>query len=464
MKFRHFMKKWFSLESRTPRELFAMISIYYFFLIILLFFLPFSPAFIPFAYIPIVHISIISDYMYGILANFLFIVISYIYVLLGYNYKIPSLEYKFLLSSIVFTVLVMLMINHFTRLYDEKRKKIAKSMEQLAVSYENLEVTQTKLFSLTEITRALLTVKNKDKLISELIKYLNRYMLYRDIIYFNFKDNEYFIQEKLGCEDIDELDLLDYINNMLRINKEVHIFSRDEFANGQICPYSRIMLAPIYKNEKSRGILLTCHDNDWLHKEDRDIMAILVDQLGLIFDKIELIEDTKQMAITDVGTKLYNQRFFFDHLEKRFEISRDKNFPLSVVIFDVDNFKEINDNYGHLTGDRVLEELADLLITNIREEDVLARYGGDEFALILPDTGQETAYKISKRMVAQISDYVFKTNDDKIIKASISGGVANYPECRVENHVNLVECADKALYQSKEKGRNTVTLRACNYT
>jgi diguanylate cyclase (GGDEF)-like protein len=166
------------------------------------------------------------------------------------------------------------------------------------------------------------------------------------------------------------------------------------------------------------------------------------------------VSNLQSLAATDVLTGLVNRRQFNHQLDS--EIARAKRYrgPLSLALFDIDDFKKVNDFYGHPTGDRILQELGKLISGNVRESDTSARYGGEEFALILPETGQIDAYELLERLRAMIERTVFCLPDNPMT-VTISVGVAQLDPEHAESY-ELIEKADAALYQAKKQGKNQV--------
>jgi|GEM_PF-1686609 len=166
------------------------------------------------------------------------------------------------------------------------------------------------------------------------------------------------------------------------------------------------------------------------------------------------VSKLQSLAATDGLTGLINRRQF--NLQLDSEIARSKRYrnPLSLALFDIDDFKKINDFYGHPTGDRILQELGHLISTNVRESDISARYGGEEFALILPETGQIDAYELLERLRLMIEHTVFCLPDNPMT-VTISVGVAQLDPDHAESY-DLIERADAALYQAKKQGKNQV--------
>lgn len=157
----------------------------------------------------------------------------------------------------------------------------------------------------------------------------------------------------------------------------------------------------------------------------------------------------------DPGTGIYNRRFFYQRLIHEVQLAGRTRRPLSLVFIDVDDFKRVNDRYGHLVGDQVLRLVARSLYRGIREEDVVARWGGEEFALLLPDTGQEEASVVAERVRRLVANGCTRCSEGEIT-VTISLGVATYPRCG-RTASDLVRMADRALYSAKAH-KNEVAL------
>lgn len=424
----------------------------YLFIFAVFFVLPLMPALIPVLYLPVIYFTVLSDLRSSLLVNTLYLVLIAFYMVLKTGI-LPQHIIPYFLSAGIYTYSSVLIIEHFTRSYQEKQKELSDSMENLAASYRNLESTQTKLMALTWITKELLKYENMDKLLDRIIDLLNNYLLYENIVYFSKTADGFVSKKKMGFEGRDEYKVLEYLNELNNnVEPEVQVANGNFY--GQDC---RIMYIPFLKSGEFQGLLLVMDETEWSSEEDKYVLDVLSDHINLIFDKIQLIEDTQELAVTDQGTNLYNQRFFYNRLTDIFELSREKNYCFSVVIFDVDNFKDINDEYGHLTGDIILEELGEIMVNNVRNNDIVARYGGDEFALILPKTGRKNACSISRRILKAVEGFIFAGKEgNEHIYTSLSGGIASYPEIEVEEAGGLVQKADEALYKSKQRGKNRV--------
>lgn len=163
-------------------------------------------------------------------------------------------------------------------------------------------------------------------------------------------------------------------------------------------------------------------------------------------------------ALRDALTKAYNRKYFLDQLETEIAYARRHRTPLSLVMFDVDHFKRINDTYGHLAGDFVLTKLAKISMATVRTEDIFARYGGEEFCVICRGVPLPNAGTLGERLRVVVESTAFE-HEGKAIPVTISVGVAASPDLPVENAAQLIAGADEALYEAKRGGRNRVLLK-----
>jgi diguanylate cyclase (GGDEF)-like protein len=165
----------------------------------------------------------------------------------------------------------------------------------------------------------------------------------------------------------------------------------------------------------------------------------------------------EEMAITDELTGLYNRHFVWQELKSEFSRTRRFRLDLSCLMIDLDHFKEVNDRYGHPAGDLILKKIASLLSENSREPDTLARFGGEEFIVILPQTDAKGAIVQAERIRMEVERHAFPIEANQSLQLTISIGVASYPDERVKQFEDLVKIADDALYVSKNSGRNRVS-------
>jgi diguanylate cyclase (GGDEF)-like protein len=180
-------------------------------------------------------------------------------------------------------------------------------------------------------------------------------------------------------------------------------------------------------------------------------------ELAREIDERKRIQDELQkLARTDSLTGLFNRGYFFEIAEKEFAKACRYNRPLSVAILDLDLFKDVNDTYGHLVGDRALIHVGNILRKMIRKPDIAARYGGEEFVVLLPETDHAAALDFAERLRELMENSPVKNNSDRI-KLTISIGVASmYEDAIEETFDHLISQADQVLYQAKRNGRNQV--------
>ena len=168
-----------------------------------------------------------------------------------------------------------------------------------------------------------------------------------------------------------------------------------------------------------------------------------------------------QQAISDSLTGLYNNAYCKHFLKVDLQKAKRQGYPISLIMADLDNFKQVNDEYGHITGDLVLKEIAAILTKTIRLTDVAARYGGEEFALILPYTNTNKAITLADRIIKAVHSHSFTIKETTLdLKLTISLGIATYPD-HAASMTELFERADQALYKAKQQGKNcwTTTLQ-----
>lgn len=181
----------------------------------------------------------------------------------------------------------------------------------------------------------------------------------------------------------------------------------------------------------------------------------VVREMQLKLEHAKLVKKLEELAITDALTKLYNSRFFFQQLKSEIERHVRYNRSLSLLILDLDNFKEFNDSYGHLEGDKVLMKVGQVIASCLRTNDTAYRYGGDEFMIILPETEIKRACLVAERIREALATETFSPLPGKELAITMSIGVTEYSG--EEDIKAFVKKADMAMYKSKEEGRNKIT-------
>jgi diguanylate cyclase (GGDEF)-like protein len=178
---------------------------------------------------------------------------------------------------------------------------------------------------------------------------------------------------------------------------------------------------------------------------------------AIALDNAIRVQRAEALSVTDDLTQLYNSRYLSQVLRRETKRASRSGRPLSLLFIDLDGFKAINDTHGHLYGSRALVEAAGLIRQSARETDVVARFGGDEFALILPDTGSEGAAAVGERIRDRVNAHRFLQGDGLSIHLTVSVGVATLPDV-AHSTEGLIQAADEAMYHVKEHGKNGIYI------
>ncbi len=188
----------------------------------------------------------------------------------------------------------------------------------------------------------------------------------------------------------------------------------------------------------------------WLPKIEE-----LLKESGIIFSNLTDFLKARESALKDDVTGLYNMRSFQLLVETEFEEANRKHYPVSALFMDIDDFKRVNDSHGHLVGSEILREIAQILRHNMRRGELIFRYGGDEFVVILPATNLEQAKRIGERIRLNIARHRFRAREGEEIHITVSIGVASYPD-QTRNLEELLKVADEAMYRGKKATKNVV--------
>jgi diguanylate cyclase (GGDEF)-like protein len=221
---------------------------------------------------------------------------------------------------------------------------------------------------------------------------------------------------------------------------------------------------PFSLRKQQRGVffLRTQQDDQPLEEEDvafaGTVIGAAVNAIDRAYDLESAISDRErfqEMARTDALTGCYNRRALFERLEREVERVKRYDQGLALLLVDLDKFKDVNDARGHLAGDGVLRQVGDLLRREARSVDIVARFGGDEFVLVLPETTQEGAVIFAERLRARIGEHDFSEAGAPLF-VTVSVGVAAMGAAQSETAEGLIARADRAMYEAKGGGRNQV--------
>jgi diguanylate cyclase (GGDEF)-like protein/PAS domain S-box-containing protein len=219
-----------------------------------------------------------------------------------------------------------------------------------------------------------------------------------------------------------------------------------------------IIVVPLIYRDQVLGTLTAINrfDQRDFTQGDVDLMTTIANHASLAIKNAQLFEEIQRLAEIDDLTGLYNRRHLFKLGNLEFSRARRYSTPLSAIMLDIDHFKKVNDTYGHATGDQVLKFLAQLCLGNLREIDILGRYGGEEFVILLPQTSIEAAKETAERLRECVAQAVFPGAAEGL-NIKISLGVAELSEA-IPDLASLIDRADTAMYAAKEGGRNRTEI------
>lgn len=220
-----------------------------------------------------------------------------------------------------------------------------------------------------------------------------------------------------------------------------------------------ILYLPLRTRDENMGVLMVDNilSQQEIPVEQVTVLSAVAGQLGMAIKNARLFQGVEELAITDGLTGLYLLRYFKQRLREEFFRAERNRGQLSLMILDIDHFKRFNDTYGHPAGDTILASVAERVLSNARKVDLTARYGGDEFVILLPDTSADEAMLLAERLHQAVSGEQVKLSHDRSVPLTVSIGVATYPT-HAATIEELIKRADEALYWIKSHGRNRIRL------
>lgn len=321
-----------------------------------------------------------------------------------------------------------------------------------------------ELIIINTLSSAFISSENMDMVMEELIEkvlliteFHSGWLVMNDNLHFKLWTSKGISQELQKF--IAEGGMDSICNDALIIQEPMHIIERAAVSGISALREEGIVFMisiPLISNNQTIGFLFlasrVARDLDF---DFASLLSLVGNHVSHIIDKIKLFQETKRLSITDGLTGLYNSRYFYRYLE--LEIARTKRYgnSFSLMLFDIDNFKNLNDTHGHQAGDEVLQELARIFKTVSRETDVVVRYGGEEFLIILPSTSEEESIALAARILKSVEAARIRINSTEEVNITVSGGIASYPLNAVTAK-ELLYAADSAMYAAKKAGKNTV--------
>lgn len=363
---------------------------------------------------------------------------------------------------------------------EEKYLQLETAQEEIKVQYEKLKGTNSMLedtnkklsdsiaefYTLQQISQAIGSILD----IKELLKYLNDIILgvmgvsYSTIILYDEKANRLKVHTTNISNANEMAILVDNINSrelFNALNSGRHIIENQaDSTDYEFLKYRDIkslICIPLNTKTKKFGLVLVEHKHgDAFDDDDVRLLKIIAQQVGIAMENAELYQKMQELASRDGLTGVYNRQYFQSRLELEVKTAQKENYPLSLAIFDIDHFKRFNDTFGHLFGDKVLKDIIDSVASSLRKNDIIARFGGEEFIILFPHTSLNEAYEKVESLRKMISGHIVK---DNLVSASVTAsfGVSCFSECALLES-ELVRTADDALYEAKESGRNCIKV------
>jgi|DewCreStandDraft_4_1066084.scaffolds.fasta_scaffold02488_10 diguanylate cyclase (GGDEF)-like protein len=385
----------------------------------------------------------------------------------------------------IFTFIFIYIFCYFFDIYNlkliENEKKL-KAKENIinkinTVSLKNLqkkddevenEIKQiTSLYNTLKSLSYTLNVSEAKEIITDiLIKIMSSHFNVKQdefsFILLFLKENEYYITGSYGYDEEilkkNEKQIVSFVlRNVSKFHGEMYYIPeiKEETSIKLLNFIKSIVYIPFYAQKNLFGVLFFCGFKPNLFEEKHiDYLKLLSNQIAITMEKIYLYEEVDKLSKVDSLTGLFVHRYFQEKLEE--EINRANRYGgnVSLIMGDIDFFKQINDTYGHLAGDYILKTISFILKNYTIQSDTVARYGGEEFAIIMPDTNKDIAHMKGVKIRKAIESYNFVYNSIPI-KVTMSMGVATFPG-DAKTRRELIDCADKALYRAKQEGRNRV--------
>jgi diguanylate cyclase (GGDEF)-like protein len=222
----------------------------------------------------------------------------------------------------------------------------------------------------------------------------------------------------------------------------------------------RVLAVPLMSGDRVLGVLEAVREGASARAfaaGEATLLSALALPLSAALANSVRIAEAEKLSQTDDLTKLHNARFLRQYLTAEVKRARRYGSTVTALFFDLDDFKEINDRYGHLVGSHVLMEMATVILTGVRDTDVVARYGGDEFVVILPETSLEMAVRVAERMREKIAEHIFTGGRNLRLRLTASFGLASFPE-HSQSPQQLIADADAAMYEAKAAHKNCVRI------
>jgi len=318
--------------------------------------------------------------------------------------------------------------------------------------------------ALHQLIQSVTALEDENAIVGCLLDSLKQFISYDRALFYTERDARLALIGTRGGDAVEQLYHERWpashatVANQLRRNPTPRLLTDEEAASleppGQAPRH--YLAVPLLSGNSPYRLLLVGRESKAIQSQGLDIAAAMAKQVSVALDRALLIKDLERLATTDSLTRLHIRRSFLERAEAEFDRSRRYQRMLTMLMLDVDHFKRVNDTHGHETGDQVLRVLADTCRSTLRLQDVVGRHGGEEFIALLPETSLEVAQEVAERLRRNVEGLTVNSSQGKV-KVTVSIGIATLTPTTRDIDA-LINAADKALYEAKQKGRNRVVV------
>jgi diguanylate cyclase (GGDEF)-like protein len=407
-----------------------------------------------------------GSYAAGFLPGIVLAFLSSVFYLSVNAQDFSSLSVSFVLTRFLALLVLAVAVGIVVKEMRGSKSKLLGMFDVLNQRTSELEKSQAQIETIYETSHTLGEILNLDEVVGEVLNIVQRVLSYRYFsIYILGEQNTISLMgeikegEKVKYTEPKVKRLSGVHREIVSTGKSVRIFDVSKDPNLKLSPeeVKSFMAVSMVSRGKVIGVMEARSNRlGAFLDQDEKIFSILSGSAALAIENALLHQKTQELTVIDDLTGLYNFRYFTRKLIDEVMRAERYKLPLSVIMVDIDWFKKCNDTYGHLFGNRVLQGLAANIKESVREVDVVCRYGGEEFAVILPQTRKNDAQMIGERIRRKVESNEFLTGGEGLpVKVTVSLGVASFPE-NGRTSKDLIAKVDQALYLAKGKGKNLV--------
>lgn len=352
------------------------------------------------------------------------------------------------------------------RLLQQKEKSLRELYERLEKEKAQLELINQKMFMVTQLSETLLACKNVEEILESFFSFANIILDFSEGALYLMHNSRNYLEKKITWGTTKHYPTTFTPDECWALRRGcIHQISA--LQPGIICQHIKIeqqkqnasLCVPLMAQNEIFGMLLIYNTSEQSNAENqRHLVPVVAETISLAIANIRLRKLLQSQAIRDPLTGLLNRRFLDEYVVKQIAQAKRNKISIAFIMVDVDDFKQVNDNFGHETGDRILSLLGQLLSSLIREGDLACRYGGEEFLLVLPSCDIKQARTCAERIRTEVHKMPFPIKEN-ILNITVSLGVAMYPNHNTSLK-KLIDAADQALYNAKKDGKNKAIIFA----